>query len=539
MNGIGKLLRPAAAIFLMLLMLSGCSGSKIAPYGTVDVDVTDAPDLDYEHVFITVKKIAFHSNPDADNSATGWEIQDMSSKPVTIDLAQLSNGRLYADTSADNQALFSDVVLPSGTYRQIKLFLASTEDTNLAPSAIAQGLQYNNQATFDDGTNAPIRIPNITEGIKLIPETPLKVIAGKKARLALDFNLFDDMFVASPENQIECILKPRLGYFDLGAVGAIKGKVSFSDLHTPYFTILAEQVLPGKSNRVVRRITTIDTKSGEFNLYPLPVPDDNNTAVYDILLRGANVQTTIVKNVKVHKGTNLRAGAVDLGTITMNPGNEFTAQLGATMHPSGAWLKFYQTLTTDPIPFEVRSRHLNPYTGKFTDPIELSSETIQVYDFSSGSLSGPTIDATTTPGSFAAVTEAVLYSSSAGVNVSGTVGSMTLFTPNPLTASPSANKIDAVVSIPASLTGILNQGYIFITSGGLIIDCFEADSLIAGGGGSYTIQNLPGGTAANQLSGAYYDVNVLGLGSGKIISGSQFSIDLTSGNGTAAITLQK
>lgn len=539
MNGIGKLLRPATAFFLMVLMLSGCTGSKIAPYGTVDVDVTDAPDLDYKHVYITVKKIAFHSNPDAVSSATGWEIQDMSANPVTVDLAQLSNGKLYADTSPDNQPLFSDVVLPSGTYRQIKLFLASTEDTTLAPSAIAQGLQYNNQATFDDGTNAPIRIPNIAEGIKLIPETPLVVTAGKKARLALDFNLFDDMFVAYPENQIECVLKPRLGYFDLGAVGAIKGKVSFSDLHNPYFTILAEQVLPGKSSRVVRRITTIDTKSGEFNLYPLPVSGDNTSAVYDILLRGVNVQTTIVKNVKVYKGTSLRAGAVDLGTIIMNPGNEFTAQLGAAMHPSGAWLKFYQTLATDPIPFEVRSRHLNPYTGRFTDPIELSSAAIQVYDFSSGSLNGPTIDATTTPGSFAAITEAVLYNSSAGVNVSGTVGTMTLFTPNPLTASPSANKIDITVSVPPSLTGSYNQGYIFITSGGLIIDCYEADSLMAAGGGSYTIQNLPGGTAANQLYGAYYDVNVLGLGSGKTISGSQFNIDLTSGNGTATITMGK
>lgn len=538
MNGISKLLRTAATIFLMALLLSGCTGSKIAPYGTVDVDVTDAPDLDYEHVFITVKKIAFHSNPDADSSATDWEIQDMSTKPVTVDLAQLSNGKLYADTSADNQALFSDVVLPSGTYRQIRLFLFSTDDATLAPSAIAKGLQYNNQATFEDGTNAPIRIPNIAEGIKLIPETPLKVIAGKKARLALDFNLYDDMFEASPENQIECILKPRLGYFDMDRVGAIKGKVSFSDLHTPYFTILAEQVVPGKSTRVVRRLTTIDANSGAFNLYPLPIPDDKDTAVYDILLRGRNVQTVIVKNVTVRKGTRLGSGAVDLGTIPMDAGNEFEVQLENAIHPSGAWLKFNQTLATDPISFEVRSRHLNPYTGKFSAPLSLSSDPIRVFDFSSGSLSGPVSDAATA-GSFTAVAEAVLFERSASVSVSGTAGGTTLFTPNLPTASTSANNIEVLISIPANLIGIVNKGYIIITSGGLIVDCYDADSLIAAGGGSFTIPNLSGGTTSTPLSGAYYGVNVLGWGNGENASGSRFDINLTSGNGTAAITLEK
>jgi len=540
MKGLGKLLCLLIAIFSLAFSLVNCTGAKVSPYGTVDVDLIDAPAISYLHAFITVNKIAFHASPDAGSNSAGWQTTDLSANPVTVDLAQLTNGKLYADTAADNLPLFSGVVLPVGTYRQIRLYLVSTEDRTLAPSAIAKGLLYNNQATFEDGTNAAIRIPNTAEGIKLIPETPLDVVAGKSVRLALDFNLMNDMFAVYPDGQLECILKPRLGFFDMGAVGAIKGKVVFSNTSTPYLTIKAEQVVPGNDCRVVRRSTTQNEDSGVFNLYPLPVFGNSSTAVYDILLRGRNMQTVIVKNVKVHKGSSLTAGAVNLGTITLNPGSEFTAQLLNPYHPSGAWFNFYQTLTTDPVPFEVHNRHLDPYTGKFPDPTELSSTAIQVYDFSTGSLTGPILDATTAPGSFSTVAEAVLYDRSASVNISSAAGTMVTFTPNSLTPLPSANRIDTTISIPGSIMGSLNKGYLFITSGGLIIDCYQVDALIAAGGGRYSVPNLPGGTAANPLPGAYYSVNVLGLdGGGKSVLGSQFNIDLTTGNCATSITMAK
>ncbi len=540
MKAMRRFLCRATALFSLAFALAGCTGSKVQPYGTVDVDLMDAPSIEYLHVYITVKKIAFHASPDAGNSSAGWREFDMSANPVTIDLAQLTNGSLYADTTADKLPLFSGVALPVGTYRQIRLYLVPTEEKTLARSAVAKGLLYNNQATFDDGSNAPIRIPNSGEGIKLIPETPLVVVAGKNNRLALDFNLMDDMLDVYPEGQIECILKPRLGVFDMGAAGAVKGKVVFSNHSTPYLSVKAEQIVAGRECRVVRRTTTNDKSDGSFNLYPLPVFGSNSTAVYDILLRGRNMQTVIVKNVKVHKGTSLADGAVNLGTITMNPSGEFSAQLAAAMHPSGAWLNFYQTLVTDPVPFVVDTRHLNPYTGKFATPIDLPVTAIEVYDFSSGSLAGPVIDATTNPGSYFAVTEAVLYGRSGGVNVSGAAETAVTFTPGALTAAPGANSIDAAISIPAATTGSLNKGYLFITSGGLIIDCYQVDALLAGGGGSYTIPNLPGGTLATSLPGAYYDVIVLGWDGGKaVISGSQFNIDLSSENGTASITMVK
>ncbi len=409
----------------------------------------------------------------------------------------------------------------------------------LAPSAKALGLKYNNQAVLeDDGDIAPVRIPNVSEGIKLIPEVPFEVAIGKHARLAIDFNLMDDMLDVYPEGQVECIMKPRLGYFDMASSGAIKGKIAFGNLSSPYFVIKAEQVVAGKPCRVVRRTATIDKNSGEFNLYPLPVFGNNTTAVYDILLRGEKVQTAIVKNVKVRKGATLSVGAVNLGAITMNPGNEFKAQLLNPMHPTGAWINFYQTLTTDPVSFEVRNQHLDPYRGKFPCPVRLSSEAIQVFDFSSGILLGPVIDATTSPGEFTAVAEAVLFGRSNGVAVSGAADTTTSFVPDVPMALPSSNRIDTTITIPASLQASLNKGYLFITSGGLIIDCYSADSLVTAGGGLLSIPNLPGGSTSAPFPGAFYGVNFIGWGNGSVVSGSQYNVDITTGNASASINLR-
>jgi hypothetical protein len=543
-----KILAIGCALF-SLLFFGGCGGSgSTNPSGTVDVDVTDAPALDYSHVYVTVKQAAFHISADAGHNTAGWLRFDLPS-PVTVDLAQLVNGRMYAD--AANRSLFSGLVLPEGRYQQIRLYLASTEDATLAPSATALSLQYNNEVQLPgDSSHYPLRIPTPAEGIKLVPESPVVVTAGGSVRLALDFNLNNDVVKVSPNGLTEFILKPLLGYFDMDRVGAITGRVAFGNLSTSRFVIKAEQLknpadpnnTSGGNYRIVRRATSVDKATGTFNLYPLPVFANNTTATYDILLRARNAQTSIVKKVTVHRGTSLTRGAANLGTITVNAGTEFKAQLPpAGMHPSGTWVNFYQTLTTDAVPYEVRCRHLNPYTGRFTDPIELSTAAIQVYDFSTGSLSGPTGDPTTVPGSFSAVADALLYTRGAGVAVSGAAGSTATFTPGGLTALPHANSITASVTIPAGLRLSLNKGHLFITNGGLIIDSYQVDQLIAAGGGTFSVPNppgLPGGTAAKPFAGAYYGAYVLGWGGGRIAAGSQQHIDLTTGDGTADITLK-
>lgn len=541
-----------SVIFFLMLALAGCArniGSE-GSVGEVDVDVTDAPSLEYDHVYITVTKIAFHESSDAGSNSSGWKTMDITANPVTVDLVQLADGKLYADTSANNKPLFSGLLLPAGTYRQIRIYLASTEDP-LTPSARALNLTYNNQATYTgEAENYPVRIPNSVEGIKLVPDTPLQVTDQGYVRLALDFNLSDDMLEIYFSGLTECVLKPRLKVFDMDTVGAITGKVSFANLSTSHIVIMAQQLkdpsdpnnTTGKNYRIVRRTTAVDTKTGIFNLYPLPVFGNSTTAAYDILIRGRQAETAIIKGVKVHRGTSLTRGAVNLGQITMIPGDEFSAQLPAAgMRPRGAWVNFYQTVAGDPVPFEVYSRHLNPYTGMFAEPVELSATAVRVatFDNTSGT-TGPFTSDATSQGSFTALAAAVLFTPGAGVSVTGTAGSSVTFAPDSLTPLSGTNSITANVTIPAALQASagLTMGYLYITYGGLVIDCYDLDALMAAGGGSFTVPGLPGGTAATPLAGAYYGVNILGWGSGTFASGSQLHIDLSTGNGTADITMK-
>lgn len=550
-KGIRKLLCPAAAIFSLALLLAGCGGSgDTTPAGTVDVDVTDASSIDYAHVYVTVRAVAFHTvdtkgfklfstnhvfksyTANRAVQVSDWQVQTLP-VPITVDLAQLANGTMYADNNS-GKSLFSGIKLPEGRYQQIRIILAPTEGPYVGS---ATGLTYNNEVQLpNDTTHYPLRVPSAAEGIKLVPESPVVVTAGGSVKLVLDFNLNNDVVKVSPNGQTEFILKPRLGYFDMNRVASITGKVAFGNLSTPRFVIKAEQVVAGKNYRIVRRWTTVDKATGKFNLYPLPVFGTATTATYDILLRGRNVQTAIVKGVKVHKGTTIATG-VNLGTIALQTGSEFTAQLATPYHPSGAWLNFYQTIQGDSIPYEVRYRHLNPYSGTFFVPIELSSGPIQVatFDNTAQTVGAFKADATS-QGSFSAIVEAPFYGRGTAVTVANGTSPVS-FTPSALTPLPSANAITANVTIPLTLTG-LTKGHLLITHGGLVIDSYQVDSLIAAGGGQYTVSNLPGGTTTSPLAGAYYGINVLSWGGGRTASGSQQHIDLTTGNGTAAVTLK-
>src|SRR5512143_781875 len=128
-----------AAAFLLAGLLAGCGGggSSTPATGTVNVALTDGPGDDYDHVWVTVKAISFHTDPNAVWSSTDatWQTTTLPA-PVTLDLANLTNGAL-------NQ-VFAGMKLPAGTYRQIRIFLAGFNDAPTA-SAVAAALAYNDQ----------------------------------------------------------------------------------------------------------------------------------------------------------------------------------------------------------------------------------------------------------------------------------------------------------------------------------------------------------------------------------------------------------
>ena len=180
----------------------------------------------------------------------------------------------------------------------------------------------------------------------------------------------------------------KIDYFDLDRAGAITGTlaapggIAFANYTGKNFVIKAEQSNAAGTYRVVRRATTI-RPDGTFTLYPLPIFGNATTARYDIVIRGRNVETCVVNQVPAHKGT-VPATGTSLGPpVSLTTGNEYVSSV--TISPTGAWTEYYQTLNLPgEIPYEIRFRHANPFTGSFFEPLQLSSGPLHVGNWSNG-----------------------------------------------------------------------------------------------------------------------------------------------------------
>lgn len=524
-----------AAALSLALVLGGCgtgssggSGPTAAPSGTVSVSLTDAPGLEFDHAWITVSEIWFHTSSDADAVTGGW-LKFPLAAPVTVDLAALANGTVSAP-------FWDKITLPAGNYQQIRIFLASTEDARTA-SAVAVGLSFNNEV--DLGANRyPLRVPTPDQGIRLAGA--FQVTTAADLRLAIDFDAGHDVVKTVRAGNVEYILKPRLAYFDLDHAGAIAGTlaapggVAFANYTGRNFVIKAEQAMAGTDYRVVRRATSIDPATGRFVLYPLPVFGNATTARYDIVMRGRNVETCIVNQVPVHRGT-LPATATSVGpAITLTTGNEFTSTVAIS--PTGAWMHYYQSIPTDPVKYEVRFRHANPLTGSFFEPLQLSAGPLHVGNWNNGN--GVTF-ASVTPsggnGAFQAVADAMLYDRSTYRSVTPGMGTLT-FGPLSPTAPAVANSISGTITMGSTMMNMMNNGLMFATFGGMIVNSVDVSSSMARGG-AYTMPNLPGGTASGPLPFAFYGLYALGWGPGTLGAGSMHGIDLRTGSATG-VTMQ-
>ena len=516
---IGKLVSLGLMLLLLSVSISGCGQNWAS--GTVQISITDSPGLEFDHIWITVKEVWFHASDASGPHEAGW-LKFPLSEPVTIDLAALTNGELAE--------VFDNLTLPVGHYQQIRLFLASTED-ELTASAADLGLLYNNQVEFtdpDDGVrDVPLRLPGPGHGLKLIGT--FRVTVAETLRLVIDFDAGHDIVKHLRGTHPEFILKPRLRYFDLDNAGAIAGEINtdiFKSDSNPdggyNFVIKAEELSEDGTHHTVARATTVKA-DGTFLLYPLPVPADSSTKNYDIVLRGRNVETSIIKDVPVTKGTTPTSGPTGLtaSPITMVPGSEYTVNLDEAIDPTGSWIHFYQTLPGEgEAPYEIRFRHVNPFTGKFIDDIDLSSGELHAGNYNNGDdISFTAVHAVDGSGSFSAAAEAFLYERSVSVLAtppgSGT-GTVYINFP-PLTVKPPAagNEISGRLNIPSSLSGELDKGFIIVSIGGRIVTTLSIDTILEGNGGDYTVPNLPGGTETTPLKGAFYTLYALGWDSAR------------------------
>jgi len=517
---------------------SGSSSSGSTSNGAMSVSLVDAPG-DYDHVWVTVKDIWFHTNADAGTHDAGWLKFPLQS-PTIIDLTTLSNGNI-------SQNFWDGIQLPVGIYQQIRLLLVSTDAANPP-----KGHSHFNEVVVGGNTYS-LRIPDADDGIALIGT--FQVTNGSPRRLAIDINAGDDVV---DFNGSEYILEPRLSCFDLDHVGAIVGQISTGATFTtaPHFVIKAETLSADGTYHVVHRATIPDS-TGKFILFPVSAA--TSTTTYDILIRGIGYQTAIVKGVPVTPGTTPLASPTSLPTITMTTDTDFASSATITS-PTGAWVNFYQTLNssdtgTTEVPYEVRFRHFNPLTGAFSG-FMLSDGQLQWGLYSSSTVTLTAVTPTEGIGSYRAVAGAdqALYNQSAfpgSANITALSPTVSFGTPLTVVSPWTGNAITGVISLssPTVMDNTMDNGVVFAVHRGLIVDAISTlrSDLPSGDvstGGTYTIPNLPGGSTLNPLPSAIYGVDAVLWSSatttfGKLAIPTYAAIalpqdaDLRTGNGTA------
>ncbi len=494
----------------LILLLQACSngsgsasttsGTSGAAMGAVAVSITDAPADGMDHAWITVKDLWFSQSKQSGPDQTGWEKFPLAA-PVTLDLLDLSNGAISVP-------VWDNIELPEGTYEQIRIILAATE-APLAASATDAGLAYNNQVNLTgDAAAYPLRIPGAQKGIRL--EGTFEVKKNGKLKLALDFDAGHDIVKIDHDGQTEYILKPNLASFDLDNAGAITGHIdtiASANTATARFVIKAEQLSADGAVHVLRRATFIaDPATGRFILYPL-VPGS-----YDIVISGIGYRTAIIRNVPAVQGTTPTASPTEIPPVTLTSAAAPDYPVSATIaSPTGAWAKFYQTLPgANEAPYLIRIRHFGPLTGAFAG-FPLSAEPIDVGVYDPAAVNLTTVVPVEGAGGFRAVADAVLYEHSDPLPVDPQHADL-IFGPLNVKAPATARTVSGSIQIPADKTGVLDRGVVFAVHGGMIVNALRINSEVVSGG-SYTLSNLPGGTADQPLPGAFYSIEALGWSS--------------------------
>jgi hypothetical protein len=520
------------ALLPALLALSGASlvacgggGSSAAgtstPSGTVNVAVTDGPGDDYSHVWVTIKAIAFHTDPNVEWSASdaSWQTITLAA-PQTIDLTQLNNGGL--------NHLFQNMNLPAGSYHQIRFFIVAPE-ADLTASAQAQSsssgpLQWNDQVEYQLGAStleAPLEIAFPGRGIVL--NGSFTVSAGSTLNLAVDFDL-EHSVVPFRHNSLRYFaLKPVLHYYDLNKSGAITGKLDPSTFCTTAITatctynfiVKAELLNADGSRHYVEHATTVHG-DGSFSLYPLAVSDaSGNPLSYDVLIRGRQMTTKLITGVPVSAGTTPLSNPTLLqasGNIALSASSaEYTAQFASPLAPlSSGDVLFQQTLPgSGAVPYEVRWGLTDPFTGKLLSPMPLENGDIEVAAYNAGNtLSFSSVTPTEGSGDYSvSVNEALVkyFTRSANVQLNAVAtGSSTTFTPGTPTLDSGVSSGTVSGTITVANSASYDRAVLVIAHLGSIATTVDISSQLGNASIPFSISGLPAGSTASPQPGAYY-----------------------------------
>ncbi len=496
----------AATSVAAALVVSACGGGSssganppaASGNGTMNIKLTDGPSSNLSHVWVTVTKIAVNASSSADMSAGGWTSVVLPT-PVSIDTLKLANGVLSSTLASMN--------LPAGDYKQIRITLAGSGDA-LTTSAVNAGLIYNDQVTYTDSTGAskiaPLEVAQATQGIALYGD--FNVTAGGTLDMAVEFDVGQDVVPFLSSTQTAFVLQPHLRYFDLSESAAIVGHVDTSACAVlatnPCGDLVVKAEMPSADGTVqqVARWTKVQP-DGSFTLFPVQAPAGQT---YDVIVRGDNAQTMLVRGVAVTAGTSPATSPTTLSAapLPVAAATSFSANWAGASNPTGVMSRFYQTLVSGSAPYEVRGMSNDPFSGVLSTPMLLSGGDVMVGSYVAGGNPAFTPAAPTEGvGAYMPALDGRGLTRTMGSVVQASTDSSTVLMPTPaLTLSPKAAAFGTISGqIGQTVAGKFDSGYFVVTRGGQIVNTTDIGTALqanGGAGGSFSIGNLPAGSAA-------------------------------------------
>ncbi len=318
------LLLATVAIFAIAGIIVSCGGSSsntMGPgMGTINVSLSDPPSCmppngQFVHVYVSVRSVQAHIDPNATDSSSGWQelASQLASEPMQIDLFSKPQTTCVL-------AQLGSASLPVGSYQQIRLLLVSNSPAAgaaLPTNNACAGNGYNCVVLADTTIHELQLSSQDNTGLKIPPGQivggPINVTAGQSVDLNIDFNACASIV---EEGNGKFRLKPTLTAGQVSANNTgISGQVLDSITKAPIVGSVQVAIEQQDSSGVDRILMQeVADSNGNFNFCPLP------TGTFDIVVVGigpANVPYNATTVLNVPNGTNL-------GTIPL------IAEVGAT-----------------------------------------------------------------------------------------------------------------------------------------------------------------------------------------------------------------
>jgi hypothetical protein len=297
-----------ASALLALLYLNGCSGGGgggTAATGTMKLAITDRQSDDFARVVISIKEVRVVPNgmENAPDNDPGLPVVAQFATPLVVDVMQLQFV----------QQLLGEVVLPAGTYNQIRLILE--------PNPNGQGQDPVNYVELESspGVRIPLKTPSAQQSGLKIPGS-LEVLPGVVNAYLVDFDP-ETAIVARGNGDYN--LKPTgirvvRTATDLAQFGSVAGTVfsAITDWSSATVSVKRRGSVNDAEPVASSKIFSSYTSGRWQSPFAIFVPPNPASVSYKVFVNADGFRL-----YSSHSANVLQGGATDLGSIelTRNP----------------------------------------------------------------------------------------------------------------------------------------------------------------------------------------------------------------------------